>query len=471
MQLCEALAIRPGEVVSIVGAGGKTTLAMRLMAELAAAGQAVVFTTTTKILEPVLADDERLVLSDRADTVLQLVPEWLASYRKIFLAAARLAESTPVPADYPFPVRPHKLQGVPPDMVDALAAALPAVVIVNEADGARHRWLKAPAGHEPVVPGATTLLVPVANLAVLGRPLDEASVFRPERVAALSGTVIGQPVTAETVAATLAHPQGGLKGAPPGARVAAVLDAGPNGGGAESRRAAGREVAGRLLDSGRVERVVVAALRQPEAVLEVVTRPHVAAIVLAAGGSRRMGGRPKQLLPVGGQPMLRRVLEAVRASPVEETVVVLGYRAEEVRDGSQIADCKVVVNEGWAEGLSSSVRAGLDAISPQAEAALFVLADQPGLTAGVIAALIARYRRTRAPIVVPVCRGRRGNPVLFDRALFDRLRQVQGDAGGRQLIAELGAAVETVEVDDERVLWDVDTPDDWAKASESVDRA
>ena len=109
MTLREALAIRPAEVLSIVGAGGKTTLAMRLMAELAAAGQAVVFTTTTKILEPVLADDERLVLSDRPDTVRQLVPELLASHRKVFLAAARLPDRVPVPADYPFPVHPHKL--------------------------------------------------------------------------------------------------------------------------------------------------------------------------------------------------------------------------------------------------------------------------------------------------------------------------------------------------------------------------
>ena len=142
---------------------------------------------------------------------------------------------------------------------------------------------------------------------------------------------------------------------------------------AETDESEVQAVAGRLFDGGRIERVGSAALRQPEPVLKVVTRPHVAAIVLAAGGSRRMGGRPKQLLPIGGRPMLRRVLDAVRAAPVDGTVVVLGYGAGDVKRGLriagrlQIADCRVVVKERWAEGLRRSVSVGLDAISPAAD--------------------------------------------------------------------------------------------------------
>ncbi|MBC8248398.1 MAG: TIGR01457 family HAD-type hydrolase, partial [Anaerolineales bacterium] len=126
---------------------------------------------------------------------------------------------------------------------------------------------------------------------------------------------------------------------------------------------------------------------------------------------------------------------------------------------------QVVVNEKWKSGLSSSVRAGLAAVKPEVGAALFVLADQPGVTAEVIAKLVERYRETRASIVVPTYRGRRGNPVLFDRALFAELMKVKGDQGGRQLIAEHGDQVEEIEVQTEAIFTDIDTPDDYQTAN------
>ncbi len=190
----------------------------------------------------------------------------------------------------------------------------------------------------------------------------------------------------------------------------------------------------------------------------------VAAIVLAAGESRRFG-QPKQLLPVGDKTMTQHMVDIVLDSPVEQVIVILGCQAAEIE--ATIADrpVQVVVNENWKSGLSSSVWAGLSAVKPEAGAALFVLADQPGVTTDVIVRLIERYRQTRAPIVVPTHRGRRGNPVLFDRRLFAELLQVEGDQGGRQIIAEHIDNLEEVEVETEAIFTDIDTPGDYRTAN------
>jgi molybdenum cofactor cytidylyltransferase len=463
-QLREALGIEQGDVVSFVGAGGKTTTAMRLVVELAEARQSVVFTTTTKILEPVLAEDERLVLSEQPETVLKIVPELLTQRLKVFLAVRRLEETDSAldkDLDYPFPVRANKLQGVAPEMVDRLAAALPELVILNEADGAKHRSLKAPAAHEPVVPASTTLLVPMASLHVLGKPLGDEHVFRPERVAALSGTALGELVTVDTVATVLTHPQAGLKGLPPQARVVPLLNQWEG----EAASEEAREVAELVLRHERIQRVVVASLRQADPVLDIIEaelleRPKVAAIVLAAGASTRYG-QPKQLLPVGGQTMLQHVVCVVLASPVDQTIVVLGHRAGEIGATLKDTPADIVTNEEWEAGLSTSVQAGLRVIRPDVQAALFVLADQPAITPEIIAALLGRYRETGAHIVVPTYQGKRGNPALFDRSLFAELFKVQDDQGGRHLVEMYGDRTERVEVGSEAVLIDVDTKEDY----------
>jgi molybdenum cofactor cytidylyltransferase len=186
----------------------------------------------------------------------------------------------------------------------------------------------------------------------------------------------------------------------------------------------------------------------------------VAAIVLAAGESQRFG-QPKQLLPVGSKTMIQHVVDIVLDSPVEQVIVVLGCRAAEIRASIAGRPVQVVVNERWKSGLSSSVQAGLSAVKPEVSAALFVLADQPGVTTEVIAKLVERYQETRAPIVVPAYRGRRGNPVLFDRSLFAELMEVEGDQGGRRLIAEHGDELEEVEVETEAIFTDIDTADDY----------
>jgi molybdenum cofactor cytidylyltransferase len=195
---------------------------------------------------------------------------------------------------------------------------------------------------------------------------------------------------------------------------------------------------------------------------ETETTPQVAAIVLAAGGSTRMG-QPKQLLPIDGQPMVRRVAEAACATELAQVVVVVGAQADAVRQALVGLPVDVVFNGSWAEGMSTSVQAGLSGLASGIQAVLIILADQPGLTPDLLNTLVTRYYATRAVIVAPFYQGQRGNPVLFDRSLFDELTTTRGDQGGRMLILRHESDVERVDVDDPSVLLDVDTRQDYEK--------
>lgn len=178
-------------------------------------------------------------------------------------------------------------------------------------------------------------------------------------------------------------------------------------------------------------------------------------------------GHPKQLLPVNGRPMVRHVTEAVCASGLAQVVVVVGAHAEAVRDALTGLPVDIVVNVDWVEGMSTLLRAGLRALRPEIQAVIMVLADQPALTPDLIRCLVSRYRATSALVVVPYYQEQRGNPLLFDRALFLELMEVEGDQGGRVLYARYAEQAERLEVDDPAVITDIDTRQDYESIKES----
>jgi len=458
MRLMEALQIRKGEIVSFVGAGGKTTAMYRLGRELADQGWRVVTTTTTMIRPPSLEQTEALIVESDPARALRLIGEALIHSSLITLAARRL-------------VADNKLKGIQAGLVGALAELADAVIV--EADGARGLSLKAPAAHEPVLPPETTLLVPVVGIDAVGCRLSEETVHRPNLVAALTGQTHGELISAVTLARLLVHPQGGLKGAPASARVAPLINKVHD----EPTLAAAREVARSVKGHAALDRVLIGAVAAGVPVVECWRR--VSAIVLAAGASQRFG-RPKQLLAVGGTTMIEHVLRTVRETSVDDVVVVLGHLAAQMTKYVP-ASCRTVLNKDWDAGISSSIRVGLQAIERRvapstgrssaaahrwpgtAQAALFVLADQPRLKSEDIEAILQAYYGTTKPIVIPVYQGQRGNPVLFDRRLFPALERLRGDVGGRDVVARFPDQVLDVQVPSRGIFSDIDTADDYER--------
>lgn len=161
----------------------------------------------------------------------------------------------------------------------------------------------------------------------------------------------------------------------------------------------------------------------------------IAALVLAAGGSKRLG-RAKQLEPWGERTLLEHVVDQVRDLPVDEVWVVLGADAGAILGAVDLAECGIVENPEWEEGIASSLRVGLDALTrlSRADHALIVLADLPEIDPAVVTELVAAQRRSRALAVVPKYRYVRGNPVLVDRALWPRLMSLSGDEGAKNLL-------------------------------------
>jgi len=191
------------------------------------------------------------------------------------------------------------------------------------------------------------------------------------------------------------------------------------------------------------------------------TTPHVAAVILAAGESKRFGS-PKQLLDWQGQPMLRHVAWQIMAADVGEMVAVLGAHYARVAPILHGLPLTLARNTRWQEGMSSSVALGLRALRRQPEAALFLLADQPQVTPELMNRVIRAYAETRAPIVIPRVGEQRGNPVLFGRELFPELMQVTGDQGGRALMGRYRDHIHWVEAD-KSALFDIDKPDDYLR--------
>lgn len=194
-------------------------------------------------------------------------------------------------------------------------------------------------------------------------------------------------------------------------------------------------------------------------------RRSVGAVVLAAGRSARMG-EVKQLLQLGRRTVLERTLASVRGAAVDKIVLVLGYAAEEIRrelSAELLEGVTVAVNEGFAEGMSSSLRVGLAALGSQMDAALIVLGDQPLVRPETIDRIIMKYRESGAEIVVPHFKGRRGNPVLLDRSVFPEAMALEGDTGFRAIFGSHAAGLIAVDVDDEGVLMDIDTRADYER--------
>jgi molybdenum cofactor cytidylyltransferase len=195
----------------------------------------------------------------------------------------------------------------------------------------------------------------------------------------------------------------------------------------------------------------------------------ICGILLAAGRSQRMG-QPKLLLPWQGTSLVRHVAQIALGSQLDQLVVVVGHRAAHVRAGLEQLPVRIVENEDFLDGQSTSVRAGIIALGQEVKAAVVLLADQPLLQSTTIDRLIDAFLTDSAPVVVPRYKGQRGNPILFSRELFDELMKLKGDQGARSVLATYADRIKWIDVADEGVLLDIDTPDMYQQLAEREER-
>jgi molybdenum cofactor cytidylyltransferase len=191
--------------------------------------------------------------------------------------------------------------------------------------------------------------------------------------------------------------------------------------------------------------------------LRVPPDPFVTGLVLAAGGSSRLG-RPKQLLPYRGATLLDWVLRTARDCRFDQLVVALGGASDRVRASVDLAGADVVVNDDYGAGCSSSIAAALGAVDPGCDVLVLLLGDQPGVTAGTVAALLGG--RGDAPLAVCRYDDGRGHPIALARSLFADLAGLHGDKGVWRLLDDRAGDVAEVPVAG-RIPLDVDTPEDY----------
>ncbi|HEY2185047.1 MAG TPA: molybdopterin-binding/glycosyltransferase family 2 protein [Xanthobacteraceae bacterium] len=228
----------------------------------------------------------------------------------------------------------------------------------------------------------------------------------------------------------------------------------------------------RLLAGIPVSRDAITGMGVGGLLMEIVTRPQpreeivpphpkrIAAVVLAAGRSTRMGGPNKLLAEIARRPLVRIVAEEALASRADPVIVVAGHQREGVEKALAGLPVRVVHNPDFAEGLGTSLRAGIAAVPADTDGVIVCLADMPRVDAALMNRLIAAFDPDRgALVVVPTFEGKRGNPVLWSRRFFPDLMAIEGDVGARHLIGRYGEAVAEVPVEGKATLIDVDTPE------------
>jgi molybdenum cofactor cytidylyltransferase len=242
-------------------------------------------------------------------------------------------------------------------------------------------------------------------------------------------------------------------------------------------------VLGRLLCGLPVTRRDITAMGVGGLLMEIVTRPQpraievkpgrrIAAIVLAAGRSTRMGGSNKLLAEIKGRPLVRIAAEEALASQARPVIAVTGHQRERVEAALGGLDVTLVHNPDFAEGLSTSLKVGIAAVPADVDGAIVCLGDMPQVNAPLIDRLLAAFEPEKgALVVVPTIGGKRGNPVVWSRRFFPELAALDGDIGARHLIASYPEAVTEVPLTGNAALVDVDTPDALKAVKAEIERA
>ncbi len=448
LSIYHSAALTDPALVSFIGAGGKTTLLLRLAEELSAAGHKVIVTTTTRIYPP---HNLPLILASTIEKALTELSETLKT-QSIAVIGSKISPD-------------GKLQGLQPDLVNRIFKELQHFTLV-EADGARGKPLKGYNNYEPLIPSGSNLVFAVIGADVLGQINDETHVHRSVEFCAATGIAAGTEINCSVLAKSYRQMHDIAGSQAPSAALKAILNK-------TDLLAEPQKTALELLDSLVKEtdsyNKLLLTTAQDESPVKFIMQlapqapaVSVAAIILAAGLSKRMG-EDKLSLKLRESTVFETTLQAITKAGFQQVIVV-------TRPDSKLADqacsynCHLVENPTPEEGLSSSLKAGLKALDSTIQGALFALADQPLITPEIYRLLINSYRKKLKLVTCPLYQGKRGNPTIFDRRTWNLLEKIEGDQGGRSLLRNLADdQIDYIMVDDPAVITDLDTPADYAR--------
>ena len=419
-------------IISIVGAGGKTTALFQLARQLLELKPRVLVTATSHLgTWQTQFADHHIIVDEKSDIQLP--------FAGIILITGKIENERTTP--------------ISQRVLDWLREISKAdkIPLLIEADGSRQRSLKAPADHEPPIPDFTELVLHVSGLSALGKPLSDENVHRAEIFSQITGRGIGESITTQDLLKILTHPKGGLKNVPVNAKRVAVLNQADT----PELQSIGGSLARELLnDYGAV---IVCSLENN--ILHLIEK--TAGIILAAGTSSRYG-QFKQLLDWKGKPFIRQVTETALQAGLEPVVVVTGFRHTDVASHLQDLPIRLIHNPDFELGQSTSIKAGIRSLPQHIGAAVFLLADQPQIPPEVIRALVETHAGECPSILAPlVLEERRANPVLFDCVTFPDLLNLTGDIGGRGIFDK--HRVTYLPWHDDILIFDVDKPDDYER--------
>lgn len=441
MELIDAVQLSGETRLAFVGAGGKTTAMFRLGKQwVRRHGTTILISTTTHLAEQELKyADHHFQVSQIAD--FQSLEDELP--RGIVLVTGPYVEEA-------------RVGGLSEELINRLnqIAGEHNFPLLVEADGSKQRPLKTPASHEPVIPSFVDSVIVVVGMQVIGKKLDEVWVHRVEQFSKITGLSSGEEITPQAVIQMLMAEDGGLKGI--SSKMARMVLFNQ----CDTARlaAVGKSLTKKLLKT--YDRVIYASLKMEGEQEVIAANQPVAGLILAAGGSKRIG-QPKQLLDWKGQPFVRVVAQTALSSGLHPVYVVTGAHAEQVEEALAGLDVKIIRNLQWAEGQSTSLKAGIKNLSPETQAVVTMLVDQPHIPPPLIEGLVEAHATLISPIVTTMVEHRRGNPVLFNRITFDDLLEIDGDVGGRKIFSRY--KVHYVPWLDARIGLDVDTLEDYQR--------
>jgi molybdenum cofactor cytidylyltransferase len=439
MKLSQAFEIVRGDVVSLIGAGGKTSLMVALGYELAEMGWRVLAMTSVQTNAHQM---DLMPTALKADAGAQKISNALSQSRFVFLYQSVVGDT---------------LYGLGREAISRLPDTIDSDVILVEADTANGLSLKAPLPHEPNIPQETSLVIPVASTAVLGHPLDHQRVYNLETIVEKYGFVENSRIKGAWLAQILRDEELGLKGVPEGVRVVPFLNQTPTRNHARGRA---RIVARLILKSPRFHGVVIGSVRGKEQVYE-VQRP-VGAIVLAAGLSSRMGTSKMKLPWVGERSILQHVIDQLIKSRIDHITVVTGHEAREMRNHIKYMGVEDVFNKDYKTGeMLSSIKTGLSAMPANIAAALIVLGDQPRIQPKTIYQVMSAYAEGENDLIVPSFQMKRGHPVLIGRRYWNEILNLSEDGSLRDVMNAHASRIHYVNIDNDSILRDVDTPQDY----------